>query len=214
MIDTDPFNTQFILSVMKQILSFVLIASALTAAAQPKKAPKMAPVTAPGYYLGKKNDTIRGEVRTNPDDETQFYKNFEFKTATKPKLTVIDTKKTKAYGVDGRHFVAFTNDGEEIYLERIAEGRLNLYKYRFNGKIDGYPAVETTYFAQDTRAEGEDAGLKEIKKISTKFYKKDLKPYMKDQPMIWTDLDKFTFEERAVVNAFNEYNKFYATTAD
>jgi hypothetical protein len=71
------------------------------------------------------------------------------------------------------------------------------------------------YFAQDTRAEGpESAELKEVRKISTKFYKRDLKPYMKDQPMLWTDLDKFTFEKNAVVNSVNEFNKFYAITAD
>ena len=72
----------------------------------------------------------------------------------------------------------------------------------------------STYFAQDTRAEGADIGLKEINKISTKFYKKDLKNYMKDQPMIWTDLDKFTFNKQNVTNAVNEFNKYYTVTAD
>ena len=174
----------------------------------------MAPITEPGYYVGKKNDTVRGQIRVNPDDITNFYKSFEFQPAKGGKLMPVDMKKARAYGFGDRHFIAIPYDGGEIYVERIAQGRLNFYKYRFNGKIDGYPAVETEYFAQDTRAEGEDAGLKEVRKISTKFYKKELKPYMKDQAMIWTDLDKFTFSEPAVVNAINEFNNFYTVTAD
>ena len=174
---------------MKQYLSFFLIAAGLSVAAQPKKAPKMAPILAEGYYVGSKNDTVRGEVQTNPDDETAFYNGFNFKPAKGGKVMPVDSKKAKAYGFEGRHFVLIPYDGGKdgkAYIERLAEGRINFFEYRFNGKIDGYAAIESQYFAQDTRAEGEDVGLKEIQKISTKFYKRDLKPYMKDQPMIWS----------------------------
>src|SRR5688572_18571519 len=99
---------------MKKLLSVLLIGAALTAASQPKKAPKMAPITSTGYYLGKKNDTVRGEIRTNPDDETEFYRSFSFKTESKPKLTVIDSKKTKGYGFDDRHFIVIPYQGGEI----------------------------------------------------------------------------------------------------
>ena len=63
---------------MKKILSLLLIAAGLTVAAQPKKAPKMAPILAEGYYVGSKNDTVRGEVQTNPEDVTDFYSGFYF----------------------------------------------------------------------------------------------------------------------------------------
>jgi len=199
---------------MKRLLVLLFLASACVLSAQPKKAPKMAPVTAPGYYVGEKNDTVRGEIQTNPEDETSLYRVFAFKPAVGGKLMPVATKKAKAYGFEGKHFVRIAEDDGYKYLERLAEGRLNFYKDRYNGKIDGLPAVETQYYMQDTRAEGALADLKEVKKISTKFYKKDLKNYMKDQPMIWSDLDKFTFDERAVTNAINEFNKYYTVTAD
>ena len=41
------------------------------------------------------------------------------------------------------------------------------------------------------------------------FYKKELKPYMKDQAMIWSDLDKFVFKPEAVANSVREYNRMY-----
>lgn len=199
---------------MKKFLSIVLIGAGLTLAAQPKKAPKMAPVLAPGYYIGSKNDTVRGEVQTNPDPEIDLYTKFNFRPAKGGKVMPVDPKKAKAYGFEGRHFIMFNNGGELMYLERLAEGRLNFYEHKHMGKIDGYDAIVSDYYMQDTRAEGVDAGLKEISKISNKFYKKDLKPYMKDQAMIWTDLDKFTFNRETVKNAIIEFNKFYAPIAN
>jgi hypothetical protein len=199
---------------MKKLLSFILATGAVVAVAQPKKAPKMAPVLAQGYYVGAKNDTTWGEVQTNPDDETDLYKGFNFRPAKGGKVMPVSPKKAKAYGFEGRHFVQTVYEGQDIYLERLANGRLNFFEYRFNGKVDGYPGVESVYFAQDTRAEGEDIKLKEINKISTKFYKKELRPYMKDQPMIWSDLDKFTFDKNAVAKAITEFNRYYAQTAE
>lgn len=199
---------------MKRLLVFLLAGSALAVVAQPKKAPKMEPVTDDGYYIGKKNDTVRGAVQTNPEDPTEFYTSFNFKPARGGKLMPVNSKKATAYGFGDRHFVMHTEDGMPVYLERLVQGRINFFKRQFNGKIDGVPAVETEYYAQDTRAESGDAKLKDINKISTKFYKRDLKEYLKDQPMIWSDMDKFNFDERRIVNALNEFNAYYTTTAN
>lgn len=198
---------------MKHIFAAVLTVATLTAVCQPKKGPKMAPVTADGYYVSAKGDTVRGVVQVNPDDPTELYRQFNFGKAG-GKLMPVNGKKAKAYGYDNHHFVVFNFDGEDVFIERLATGRLNFFEYKMNGKIDGNPAVVSEYFAQDTRAEGEDLPLRDIKKISTKFYKKDLKNYMKDQPTIWNDLDKFTFTLSTVVNAVNEFNKYYVITSD
>lgn len=199
---------------MKKLLSIILLAAGLTVAAQPKKAPKMEPVLAEGYYVGSKNDTVRGMVQTNPETETGFYKSFNFRPAKGGKVVVVDPKKAKAYGFEGRHFILIPYDGGNVYVERLAQGRLNFFEYKYDGKVDGYDHIESAYFIQDTRAEGEDAKLKEIDKISNKFYKKDLRPYMKDQLMLWTDLDKFTFNKQTVTNAIIEFNKFYVVTGN
>jgi hypothetical protein len=199
---------------MKKILSVCFAVGALMAAAQPKKAPKMAPILERGYYVVAKGDTVRGEVQTNPEDETELYRQFNFKPANANKVMPVTTKKAKAYGFGGRNFVLIPYEGGEIYVEQLNKGRINFYEYRYHGKIDGYDAIEAGYFVQDTRAEGEDAGLKELKRISNKFYKKDLKPYMKDQPMIWSDMDKFTFDKAKVVSAIDEFNKFYIISGD
>jgi hypothetical protein len=180
--------------------------------AQPKKAPKMAPTTSPGYYVTTKGDTVKGFVRNNPDDPTEFYSVFSFQPAKGGKLMPVSIKKAKAYGFDNKHFVQVMEAGTEIYVEVLARGRLNFYEYLYNGKIDGLPAIEAAYFVQDNMGEGEFAALRELKKINNKFYKKELKPYMRDQPVIWADLDKFTFNKETVTNAIKEFNKFYEIT--
>jgi len=196
---------------MKKLISIFLIGFSVTAFAQPKgKAPKMAPVMVKGYYLNLKGDTVRGEIQSNPDDPTDFYKGFNFRIGSVGKVAPISTKKAKAYGFENRHFVLVPYDAElDVYIETLAKGRLNFYEYRFNDKKDGEPTVTSSYYIQDTRAEEKDAALKELKMISTKFYKKDLKPYMKDQAMTWNDLDKFVFDKPTVTKAIMEFNKFY-----
>jgi hypothetical protein len=199
---------------MRKLFSTLFIAATAVAFAQPKKAPKMAPILEPGYYVVQKGDTVRGEVQTNPEDETEIYRQFNFKPARGGKVMPVTSKKAKGFGFSGRHFILIPHEDGEIYVEQLAKGRINFYEYKFNGKIDGYPAIESAYFVQDTRAEGADEPLRQLKKISNKFYKRELKPYMKDQPMIWSDLDKFTFNKDAVVKAINEFNNYYIISAN
>ena len=196
---------------MRKFLSILLIASVTGAFAQPKgKEAKMAAQLTSGYYLNMKGDSIKGEIQTNPEDETLFYQGFSFKPKGAGKVAPMSSKKAKGYGFEGRHFILVPYDSEkEVYIELLVNGRLKFFEYKFHDTKDGEPIIASSYYIQDTRAEEKDAELKELKPISTKFYKKDLKPYMKDQPITWTDLDKFTFNKTTVVNALIEFNKYY-----
>ncbi|MBX3165353.1 MAG: hypothetical protein KF900_12835 [Bacteroidetes bacterium] len=202
---------------MKKIFSVILAASSLAVVAQPKKAPQMSPVLAEGYYVNKqKGDTVKGEVMTNPADITDFHKNFSFKPAKGGKVAPVDFKKAKAYGFDGKAFVLYEGGGEPLYLERLVTGRLNFFELKYHGKNPqtGNQDILSYYYIQDNMGEGEFAKLKEIKKVgktrgTAYVYKDDLKDYMRDQPMIWSDLDKFNFDKQKVMQALNEFNRFY-----
>jgi hypothetical protein len=198
---------------MKKILSVLFIVATCVAFAQPGKKgkdPKMAPTLAKGYYVTAKNDTVKGEVQTNPEDELGFYKEFSFRLPGTTKVTPISSKKAKAYGFEGKHFVLVPYDSEsQVYIEQLVRGRLNFFEYKYEDKKDGNPVISTMYYIQDTKADEKDKEMRELKPISTKFYKKELKPYMKEQPITWTDLDKFTFNKEAVINAIKEFNKYY-----
>lgn len=199
---------------MKKLLSALFIASTVVVLAQPKKEPKMAPILTPGYYCGLKNDTVKGEIQTNPTGgETDFYKGFNFKKGA-AKLAAVTTKKAKKYGFDGRHFTVIPFDGGEVYIEYLAKGRLCFYEYKYPSTLGGQPIIESIYFIHDTKADESNKELREIKQISQKFYKKDIKPYMKEHQEIWDNLDKFTFNKEAIANAIREYNRYYDTGDD
>lgn len=189
-------------------------ATCLSFAAQPRRAPKMAPIYEEGYYVTAKGDTVRGDIQTNPEDETDFYKTFAFRGKGMKKPRPFNSQRVKAYGFGDRHFVAVTMNEEKLFLERLAKGRLKFYEMKVHGKIDGEAAIESVFFIRDTQAEGEDAYLRDYRKLSQKFYKKALKPYMKDQPMIWSDLDKFTFNRDQLLRSINEFNSYYVRTGN
>ncbi|PBQ33683.1 hypothetical protein CNR22_18495 [Sphingobacteriaceae bacterium] len=200
---------------MKKIILFSFILQALTIAAQSRRPARMAQVFVNGYYVNVKGDTVKGKVQINPDDEIEFYKQFAFLAPKSKKSKSFTTSsRIKGYGFENRDFVMVDYQGEKLFVERLAMGRLRFYEMRFHGKIDGNPAIESAYFIKDTGAEGEEKYLGEIRKISTKYYKKALKPYLKDQLMIWSDLDKYTFNEQTLLNAIKEFNAYYATTAN
>lgn len=194
---------------MRKLFSVILVAASLAVAAQPNKAAKMAPMLTPGYYTTMKGDTVRGEIQTNPDDPTDFYHKFGFRPAKGGKVAAVDFKKAKSYGFDGRDFAVIPYEGGEVYAEYLVRGRLTFMEYKMHTKQDGQEIIGSAFFIQDKAADESEKELRDLKQISQKFYKRDIKPYMKAQPMIWNDMDKFTFEKNAVVASLREFNKIY-----
>lgn len=198
---------------MRKLLSIILVSATTLAFAQPGKkgkGPSMAPELVPGYYVTAKGDTVKGDIQTNLENVGELYKTINFfpKGATKP--TVVTTKKARAYGYGSNHFVASNITGqEEVYLKYLAKGRLNFMEFKYASGPGADAPIATDYFIQDSKADDANKDLRELKKLNEKFYKKELKPYMKDQPMIHDDLDKFTFNADKIANSIREYNRFY-----
>jgi hypothetical protein len=193
---------------MKNLFLAITLLGAHTLTAQRGKAPIMAPVLTKGYYVSLRNDTLRGKVQVNPPHKTDFYAGFSFKKQRANKPKPIDTRAAKAYGFDGRNFEMITYNGKKMFAERIVSGRLELYEYRVTGKQND-DAIQCHYFIRDKDADESLAELRDLKEISGKFYKKHLKPYMQDQPMVWDQLDKYNFDRNQVIGAVEEFNRFY-----
>ncbi len=196
---------------MKKLLSFVFICAATVSLAQPgkKKDPHMAPELVPGYYVTAKNDTVRGEIQVNPENEGDLYKQILFKAPGVAKVAVVTTKKAKAYGYGDKHYMLYSADGNEFYMRYLTRGRLNFTEMSYNTSIAGTPTVMSDYYIQDSKADESTIELRQFKKLNEKFYKKELKPYMKDQAMIWSDMDKFYFKPNEIANSIREFNKMY-----
>lgn len=202
---------------MKKTLLIIMLAAVTNAFAQPGKGKEahMSAILAPGYYINLKGDSVKGEIQTNMEDETEMYKAFNFRPKGAVKLTSINTKKAKGFGFSGRHFTSVLYDAEtSVYIERLVNGRLKFYEFKDHGTKNGEAIIACSYYIQDSGADDKEAELRELKPLNNNFYKKELKPYMKAQIMTWNDLDKFTFVKDKVVNAIKEFNKFYETPAE
>lgn len=197
---------------MKKLACALFVLCSLAGLSQRRGQPKMAPIFSKGYYINTRSDTVRGEIQNNVEDETSFYTQFNFRKPPSTKARPYNARRTKAYGFDGRHFELLEHDGKQMFVERLTNGRLVFYEYRFHGKVDGVPAIESEYYVRDTWVKEPENALV---KINNKFYKKSLKPIMKEeQPMIWDDLDKYTFNESKLINAINEFNSYYVDAAN
>ena len=198
---------------MKKLISLIFITAATVAIAQPggkKGEPHMAPNLEPGYYVTAKGDTVKGEIQTNPENIGDLYKQINFKVPGTAKVVVITTKKAKAYGYGNNHFMLYTVDAQnEVYMRYMAKGRLNFMEVKYATTFAGTPTVAAKYYIQDSKADEENKELRDMKELNEKFYKKELKPYMKDQAMIWSDMDKFVFKPEAIANSIREYNRMY-----
>lgn len=195
---------------MKNLIIITALFISSSIMAQRGKVATMAPILSKGYYVNLRGDTIYGKIQVNPPNATDFYKQFYFqaKNAKKPKL--FTPQRTKGYGFEDRHFVMTDLNTKKIFIERLATGRLKFYELRYNEKATKDNEMETVYFIKDSQAENTDADLKKLKKISPKFYKKNLKPFMKDQPAVWNELDKYTFDEQNIISAVNQFNSYYS----
>ncbi|MDP1800728.1 MAG: hypothetical protein Q8L81_05220 [Bacteroidota bacterium] len=195
---------------MKKLIIIITIFICSSMMAQRGKVATMAPILSKGYYVNLRGDTVLGKIQINPPNTTDFYEQFFFqaKNAKKPKL--FTAKNAKGYGFDDRHFVAADLNAKKLFIERLATGRLRFYELRVSEKATNESEMETVYFIKDTQAETADADLKKLKKISPKFYKKILKPFMKDQPAIWDELDKYNFNEQNIISVVNQFNSYYS----
>lgn len=193
---------------MKNILILLIIASYFLSLAQRNKLATMEPILTDGYYVTLKGDTVRGKVQVNPPGNEDFYKQFYFKDQRSKKPKLVIAQRVKAYGFEGKDFVMANLNRKKVFIERLTQGRLCFYEYRYSDG-DMESELQTVYYIKDTQPESTDQELMTLKKLSPKFYKKNLKPFMKDQPTIWNNLDKYSFNEQNVISAVNHFNSYY-----
>ncbi|HRD38103.1 MAG TPA: hypothetical protein PLC65_05690 [Bacteroidia bacterium] len=174
----------------------------------------IAPTFGPGYYISLKGDTVKGEVRNNMDNESDYANSFWFRKAANSKPMELNSKKAKGYGVDDKHFSSLKMDEKDVYIKYLEQGRLNLFEYAYMTK-DGSKAV---YLIVDSRINIASCSLggalaclrkAQVYMDERKQFKKQLKPYFKDQPMLLEQVDKWFLKIDEIRKAVKEFNGMY-----
>ncbi len=199
---------------MKNLIFSLFTLSAFTLLAQPAKKGKemkMTPLFSPGYYVSLKGDTVRGEIQTNLEKETDLYISFFYRPKGAPKGSEITTKKAKAYGYDDIHFSTIKIDEQtDVYIKYLELGRLHLLEYKFWKNEDGSDKLHSIYFIKDSRAASDDKlGTGELNQLPERNHKKALKPFFHDQPILLEQVDKWYFKIDEIRKAVAEFNKMY-----
>jgi hypothetical protein len=202
---------------MKKLFLSLLAFGTLTALSQPAKKGKemhMTPIFAPGYYVNLKGDTVRGEVQTNLEKEISQYISFIYKPKGAAKGSEITPKKAKAYGYDDVHFTMLKLDEQnDVYIKYLEIGRLVFLEYKFLKIEDKVEKIKTIYFIKDTKAASDDkSGTGELNQLPSEDltgFKKALKPFFKDQPILLDQVDKWYFRIAEIRKAVREFNAMY-----
>jgi hypothetical protein len=155
----------------------------------------------PGYMIDAKGDTLKGEVKTNPNPKKEadnFTKVF-FKDANGVQKNWKPAK-VKGYGFAGKHFVTITEKDESMFYQRLTNGPIILYKSAF----EAVSATETTkeiYFCLWKEGDKKVTEVKETK------FKKQIQEWMSGNAGFANDYeDGKTFNEAAAVDVINKYN--------
>lgn len=194
---------------MKNLFTALFTLVTIGLIAQPAKKGKemrIAPSFSKGYYVNLKGDTVRGEVQNNMDKESDYTNSFFFKLKGATKGTEINSKKAKAYGFDGNNYSTLKMDDKDVYIKYLEQGRLNLFEYKYDSS-DGVKAI---YFIVDTRAGEDDKnGTNLLTQLDEKSFKKQLKPFFKDQPIVLEPVDKWFLKIEEIRKAVAEFNGMY-----
>ncbi len=198
---------------MKNLFVAVLALLSVGLFAQPAKKGKdmkMTPEYSKGYYLNQKNDTVRGEIQNNMDNEWDYHTFFMFRAKGGAKGAEMTPKKTKGYGFDNNHYTLLKMDQSDVYIKYLEQGRLNLMEWKYPGTGDDAGKTMSVYFIIDTRAtEADKTGTNVLTQLNERSHKKILKPFFKDQPILLEQVDKWFFKIDEVRKAVQEFNALY-----
>jgi hypothetical protein len=198
---------------MKNLFVAILTIASISVFAQPGKKgkePSMTPEFVKGYYLNLKGDSVKGEVQSNMERESDYYLSFKFKVKGVGKGAEINTKKAKGYGFNDNHFTTLHMDQNDVYIKYLEQGRLNLMEWKYPGVGDDAGKIMSVYFVVDTRAAADDKNnLNVLTQLNEKSHKKILKPFFKDQPILLEQVDKWFFKIDEVRKAVQEFNALY-----
>lgn len=154
---------------------------------------------AKGYLVELDGDTLKGEVKMNPKKDFDLFNKVFFKDESGVQKNY-KPDKVKAYGFDGKHFVASLYEKEMMFYKVLSRGTVQLYEMMYETQIMNEISYKSEYFLS-RKDDKEFTRLKPVK------YKKQISEFLKDNPDIVqnTDDDK-KFEIEKVVELINQYN--------
>lgn len=154
---------------------------------------------AKGYLVELDGDTLKGEVKMNPKKDFDLFNKVFFKDASGVQKNY-KPDKVKAYGFDGKHFIASLYEKEMMFYKVLCNGTVRLYEMMCETQIMNEISYKSEYFLS-RKDDKEFTRLKPVK------YKKQLSEFLKDNPDIVQDTeDDKKFEIEKIADLITRYN--------
>lgn len=153
----------------------------------------------PGYIVMPEGDTVRGEVKVNEKKPQEHYAKVMFKD-DKGFQRTWKPNKIKAYGFDGNHYIAISENEEPSFYRVVTRGHISLLELKYEGLRMNKVSLESEYFLQVN-------GEKFLQPVKERNFRKQLSSVMSDNEEIAGQYpDEKQFEEEAALSAINAYN--------
>jgi len=155
------------------------------------------------YMINAKGDTVRGEVKINPKKEFDHYFKITFKDEAGAQKNYKPAK-IKGFGFDNKNFIAYGEDEDAMFYERLTDGAIILYKSCFLSVHMNQEMREAAYYLYRP-------GDKKMTDVREDKFKKQIQEWMSGAAGFageYTEEKKFNVESAiAVINKYNDWKK-------
>ncbi|MGE0566302.1 MAG: hypothetical protein AB7O73_00010 [Bacteroidia bacterium] len=153
-----------------------------------------------GYVVTLEGDTLKGEIKVNPKKDYDKFKRAGFKSKDGAQKNY-KPNKIKAYGVEGRNFISWKLDDEDVFLERLTDGHITLLKAAFEAIVMNETNHVYEYYLL---IEGE----KKLQDINVKKFSKQLTKIMEGSESIAEKYeDGKELNESSAIEVINQFNR-------
>jgi hypothetical protein len=149
-----------------------------------------------GYVVNSKGDTLKGEVKLNIADTTEYYDKAVFRDEKGQKNFF--PEKTRAYGVGNRHFVSIKVHGEAAFYEVLTRGHISFYKRLLEAIKMNELATELEYYIA--------VGDKKPYVLGPEKFRRQLVLAMEDNDSFATGYQGKEFDQSRVAETIAAYN--------
>ena len=175
------------------------------------------------YMVNNQGDTIKGMVKLPKSaskgdfsyTDIMWKVRFIYRDGMEQKITPNEVRQVTFWLENGKEFTftshpntikAFAgvmNDNHKMFLERVKNGQIKLYKgYFYNSNGTGLDEISTIDFIQK--------GQGPVRKFRYLFFRYDLIEYVKDNSNLVQKLRKHHYQPRDIDEIVQEYNTWYA----
>ena len=163
----------------------------------------------PGYIVVRNHDTIRGLINYISDIQNSLI--CDFKLSNNADIEHYQPYELISYRfINGKYYISkkvkIENNIQEIFLEFLLEGRVNVFFCRTNSGDHYFIEKDSLIYELENSEQTKSVGSKTIISQS-QIYKGILRYFFQDDPALTNKIDKMNLNRGSIINISKEYHE-------